>query len=688
MKRALHADFETASEVDLKQNGLDRYAKHPSTRVLMLQYAMGDHDVHAWYPHLGPMPAALRAMLLDPEVELHAFNAEFERMIFLHVLGIDIPLERIVCTQAIAASLALPLDLDRVTTDALRLPPEYRKDKRGGALIDLFCKPNRKTKARPQDWNDYNTHPQEWEDFCQYGRQDVIAERKAESVMLRYFSDDDLSEMRRLWVMCQRINERGVPVDMSVVRGGQTIASRTKEVLLEQMIELSGLGNPNSTDQALEWARDRGYPYNNLRKERVQMALEFEAQWMTEECIQFLRLRQMAAKTSVTKLAAMERVVSADGRLRHMFQFRGAARTGRYGGRTVQLQNLARPHRDVAHMLDSARDIVKTGDYEECALVFPSPLDVVSSSIRSALYAPAGKKLVVADLAAIELAVLAWLTGCKFWLEVLRNKLDPYKSFGVHFLRIAYELITKAQRNECKPGALGAGYRLGGGFLREDKNGDLIKTGLWGYAESLGVKLTQAQAAEAVRVYRELSPEIVAFWYDLEAACLDCIRDPKHTPRKVRSLVIDIKAPFLRIRLPSGRRLHYLRPKIQRAKVVSGRDEDGNPITFDTLNMTYQGMIQGSNAWGRIHSHGGKLTENVVQAIALDVLNEGMEIAEEQDFETILHVHDEIGTLCDEGDEDHSLDKLIQCMVGKTKPWMEGLPLAAAGYEAPYYRKD
>jgi DNA polymerase len=691
VKACLHHDFETRSKVDLVREGLDRYARDPSTRVLMLQYALDEHDVHAWYPHLGPMPPKLRAILDDPEVTLHAFNAEFERMIFLHVLKIDIPLERIVCTQAMAATLSLPLDLARVTDDALRLPREYRKDPAGDRLISLFCQPNRVTKKRPWEWNDWTTHPEDWEKFCTYGRQDVVAERKAESIFRKYLTPADIDEMRRLWVMCQVINERGVPVDLEVVRGAQLVAAQTKAVLLEKMVAISGLANPNSPDQVLPWVTERGYGYGNLRKERVANALDEQLPMranLTPECIAFLELRQQAAKTSVTKLDAIMRVVSADGRLRHMFQFRGANRTGRYGGRTVQLQNLARPHKEVAKFLAEAREILRDADYEMCAMIFSSPLDVVSSSIRSCLVAEEGKKLVVADLAAIELAVLAWLTGCKFWLDVLRKKLDPYKSFGVHFLHKAYEELTKQERTDSKPGALGSGYRLGGGFLREDKNGDLVKTGLWGYAESLGVKLTQKQAAESVRVYRELSPEVVNFWYALEGAIMSCMRDPEHKPIKLHSLVIDVKAPFLRIRLPSGRRLHYLRPKIQKARVVSGRDEDGNPITFDTLNVTYEGMDQTTKRWCRISSHGGKFTENIVQAIALDVLNSGMEVAEARGFYTILHVHDEIGTMVEEDDEAHCLAKLIECMVHKSAPWMEGIPLSAAGYESAFYRKD
>ena len=678
----LHTDFETRSALELKKVGVEKYAKHPSTRVLMLGFSLGEHGVHQWFPHQGPMPAKLRQLLLDPTVKIVAHNAAFERAVFKHVLGIDIPLERFICTQAMALSLALPADLDQLTGPALKLSSDMQKDREGKKLIDLFCKPNKKTKARPQDWNDWTTHPVEWEKFCRYNRQDVISERKVHSVLSKYLPD--MTETCRLWTLAQRINERGVHIDMEIVHGAQIIATKAKAHFEQRMKEISGLDNPNSVSQVLPWLQQRGYPYNNLRKERVKMALEFKKSEMTKQAISFLEMRQQAAKTSVSKFSAME-CAELCGRLYHMFQFRGAGRTGRFGGRIVQLQNLARPDKQVEPFLREAREILREADYEMCAALFDNPLDVVKSCIRPTICAPEGKKLVVADYSAIELVVLAWLTGCKFWLEVLRKKLDPYKSFGVHFLGKPYDEINKKERNECKPGALGAGYRLGGGFLSEDKNGDITKTGLWGYADSLGVQLTQQQAARAVEVYRELSPEIVNFWYDLEAAVLSTLRDKQ--PRKVRGLVIDVKAPFLRIRLPSGRRLHYCRPKIETRKVRGGTDENGKPKFFDATNMTYEGLNQTTKKWEREATHGGKLTENIVQAIALDILNFGMENAELEGFNVILHVHDEIGAeeFCD--DTEHTIKQLLEA-ISRRPEWAPDLPLAAAGYESPFYKKD
>lgn len=682
MKYQGHLDYETASDVDLKACGLGRYAEDESTRVLMAAYAIGDAPPEIWLPHLEPMPDKLCRMLEDPECELVAHNAAFERAITKHVLGIDVPLERWTCTQAMSHSLALPGDLDRLTT-VLKL--KHRKNKRGKALIKLFCEPNRRTKKNPQEWNDWNTHPDEWSEFVGYCLDDVRAERHAHLVLSRYLPSYR-GESTDLWVLAQKINERGVPVDLGFIEAANSIADKEKEILRRRMTEISGIANVNAPGQVLEWLVARGYPFNNLRKPRVKMALEFHADKMTKAAIDLATMRLQAARTSTTKLVAMMRAACSDGRLRHMFEFRAASRTGRFGGRVVQLQNLARPDKAIEKFLEFARSVLATGDHASTAVYFDNPLDAVTSSIRSAITAPPGYILRVADFAAIELAVLAWWAKSKFWLDVLRQGLDPYKSFGVHFLNKSYDEITKGERFICKPGALGSGYRLGPGFLYEDKNGDVVKSGLWGYAENMGVKLTQEECQRSTTVYRELSPEIVDLWYELDRVVLDVIRDQK--PRKITGgLIVDIRAPFLRIRLPSGRRLHYCHPRVETRKVKSGMDADGNPTYFNATNMTYMGMDQQTKQWVRMTTHGGKLVENVTQAIALDLLNAGMVNAEEDGFTTILHVHDEIGTLERINDSKHSLDALIRSIT-RLPDWAEGLPLNAAGYEAPFYRKD
>lgn len=695
-----HCDFETASEADIDV-GTDNYARHPSTRVLMLNYAFGDGPVKRWEPEDGPLPQEVRDALRNPDVRCVAHNAQFERAIFKHVLKIDVPNRRWLCTMAMCASLALPLDLDGAC-QVVRLPVDEAKDRNGSLLIRIFCKPNRPTKNQPHVWRSKHTDPEKWSDFCAYGERDVVAERALMRVLMRYITD--LDRMQQLWVMGQEINERGVPVDMEIVRGALHIAEVAKQEFRRQMIELSGVSgwNPDSPSQVMAWVRDRGYPYNNLRKSRIELALASDADKakMTKECVEMLKLRLFAAKTSAKKFDAFQRATAADGRVRYMFQFRGAQRTGRYGGRVVQLQNLPRPAKACEPLLPSIREMVREHDYEMLAALFDNPLDAVTSCIRAAITAPEGRVLRVADLSAIELCVLAWLTKCKFWLDVLRQGRDPYKSFGVRLFNKPYEEITKKERNDSKPGALGAGYRLGGGFMSKDKNGDPVKTGLWGYAASLGVPLSRELAQVAVDVYREISPEIVQAWYALEEACTETTKDGK--TRKVLGLVIDVKAPFLRIRLPSGRYLHYCRPKIEKRRFQVGTEivkkPAGDPLRLrfvdvevpkyaEAWNLTYEGQSQETKQWGRIATHGGKLIENIVQAIALDVLNHGIETARARGFDVILHVHDEVGTEAATNDTEHSVDAL--CAALTTPPaWAPDLPLGAAGYESVFYKKD
>lgn len=677
----VHLDYETASEVDIGV-GTYNYATHPSTRVLMASYAFDDEDVQQWFPHLGPMPQRLRDALANQLVTVCAHNAKFERAITRHVLRIDVPLERWLCTQAMAASCGLALDLETVC-EILRLPDELRKMKEGAKLIHVFCKPRTPTKNKPWTWSNWTNEPEKWAVFCSYGRLDVVAERRVYKILKGYLTD--LPRMRELWCMGERINERGVPVDLEMVRGALEIAEKTKRLAQEEMRALTGLANPNSPSQLLAWARAQGYPNNNLRKSKVELAIADEENGMTKVCRDVLNLRLASAKTSNSKYERLLEATAPDGRVRYMFEFRAASRTGRYGGRVVQMQNLPRPAKYLEKFLAECKQMIRERDYEGIKAIFDDPLVVLSSSIRSAITAPKGRVLTVADLSAIELCVLAWLTKCKFWLDVLKQGLDPYKAFGVHFLRKPYDEITKPERNLCKPGALGAGYRLGGGFPTVDKNGDPAKTGLWSYAEMMGITMTRPQAAEAVRVYREISPEVVQAWYALEEACFETIKDRQ--PRKVLGLVIDVRAPFLRIRLPSGRYLHYCRPKIQNRTFQVGVDEDDKPVYKTALNLTYEGQDQQTKQWVRQATHGGKLMENIVQAIALDVLNHGMQKAIGQGFDVILHVHDEVGTERDIDDEAHNLEALCACLTSQPE-WAPDLPLGAAGYDAPFYRKD
>jgi DNA polymerase len=690
--------------------GVDVYARDPSTRVLMLWVKLDDGEPLVWYPHLRPdMPAKLRAWLLDPNIKIVAHNAAFERLILKHVLKIDLPASRFICTMAMAFSLALPGNLDQLTRDALRLHKDYQKDPRGKALINLFCKPrpkNHVTAKNPREFNDWDSHPAEWAEFCGYGRQDVVAEDKVFRVLRQFFPN--FGEVFELWAFDQDINDEGYPVDLELVHGAIAMAKQWAAMFKAEMIKVSGLKNPNSTQQAQPWLAARGYPFESLRKDRVKLALADFGDKITKEAKDFLALRTASTKTSLKKFDAMLRAVADDGILRYTMQFCGAGRTGRWAGRVVQLQNLPRPVKRVEPHLGYVRQLIRDRDFETLEFLFGNVLDVLVSSIRSAFIAPAGKVLNVCDLSAIELCVIAWITGCKFWLDVLEKKLDPYKAFGVHYLVKPYDEITKDERNECKPAALGCGYRLGGGDLVGEYP-DQKKTGLWAYAESMGVKLSREASHKAVAIYRNLSPEVKQMWYDLENAMRDCIRDKE--PRRVGMFLFDIKPPFLRIRLPSGRHLFYCRPAVKKIVklwpvweidehghpreneygqfIQAVDDKTGEPIwdEQEKWEISYEGVHQTSKKWVRMDTHGGKIIENLVQAIARDILVYGMLKAREAGYNIIGHVHDEIISLDDIDDDSLSTQALEACM-SVVPPWAEGCPLSAHGFRSDFYKKD
>jgi DNA polymerase len=375
----------------------------------------------------------------------------------------------------------------------------------------------------------------------------------------------------------------------------------------------------------------------------------------------------------------------------------GASRTGRWGGRVVQLHNLPRPGKAFEKLMDETRELILAQDLDTLRMAFGRPMDALATCIRSAIKAPPGYKLIVSDLSAIESRVIGWIAGCETLLNVFREGKDTYKAFGVYLFHKPYEEITKEERNLAKPAVLGAGYRLGGGS-EVGKYPDTKKTGLWAYAESMGISMTKDEAHYAVQVFREVYPEIVQLWYDLESAVFEAMRTLK--PQQVgEHLRIDIKAPFLRIRLPSGRYLHYLRPKIEDVRMQTGEVEetyvfekkDGTKETLTRLipqyitrkNLKYEGYDD-NGFWTRISTHGGKLTENIVQAIARDILAEGMDNAAKAGFHIVGSVHDEIIALEPENSP-LTVEDLEHCMTN-LPPWAD-LPLGAEGYEATVYRK-
>jgi DNA polymerase len=410
MQKILWIDFETRSTAELGGKdsvGLYNYATHPSTKVLMMAYKLpGAKEVLLWQPHLGPMPDDLRVALLDPAIQIGAFNSAFERYILQYQLGITLPASRFVDPQVGCRYLSLPSDLDSCCT-ILALPAHLAKDKRGEELIELFSFPHttRKKKGEEQHtyFNDWTSHSQEWAQFGDYCRQDVLAEEE----ILRRLTILDAWPMppfeRKLWEFDQKVNDRGMPVDVDFVQKAHKLALRAKKEALESQNAITELENSNSTTQLLPWVKERGYLYNTLNKNFVDAALKDPDVHLSEECSKVLTARREAASTAYTKLAAILRQVCYDGRLRNQFIYLGSSRCGRWSGSSVQLHNLARPmvlgkcpenpdgyDFESEEVLNDARALVYGENYDELKARYKSVLLVVKCLIRTVFVAPRG----------------------------------------------------------------------------------------------------------------------------------------------------------------------------------------------------------------------------------------------------------------------------------------------------------
>lgn len=733
----LHVDFETSSCISLRDQGLDRYVRDKSTKVLMLAYAFGDGEIELWEPRLGQMPKEL-CRAINSDVTLVAWNSTFERSILREVLKINIPVERFCDPSTFARHLSLPDSLQSVG-DILGLGEEG-KDKEGKRLIDLFCKPHyEKVRPRVTDENvlfdisplelpkpkfvfmDHKTHPEDWEKFKEYCKQDVRTERK----LMHDLEPFKLPEIeKKIWYLDQRINDTGLPVNREFARKAYGLALRSKEEFATILKEKTGVENPNSGDQMLKWLGGQGYTYGSIEKNTVTVALN-DAR-LTPLAREVLTLRAQGAKTSYTKLETLLETLYDDDFLRHQFVYLGAARTGRWAGFGFQFQNQPRPIKEVEDHPERAMELIDAEDYKTIKVEYPSVIGMAVSCVRSAFQAPKGKKLVVCDESAIENRVIGWLSGCQAILQVFHEGRDPYVAFGVKMYNQPYEILLKdkPKRQIAKPAVLAAGFGLGPGVRRvcricgksfgfkdyckkcktnecefqpimsKNKYGDLVKTGLLAYAERMGVKMTPAQAWTAWRAFRRSYPEVVEYWKVLQSAAMQVIVEGGEVRAGVVTFGMTevLGKSVMRITLPSGRNLHYMNPSVTTREMTG---DDGEP--YNNTVIVYDGIGHGvatadkedggqGSKWGPVYTYGGKLCENIVQAIARDVLANAMLLADEAGANIIGHVHDEILVLSDDNPLDFGLEDLKYCM-SVTPSWAEGLPLAAEGFESRVYRK-
>lgn len=697
--RTLAIDFETFCKLNLKTVGLDLYSAHPSCEVLMAAYSIDGGPVQHWDKTANPrMPRDLHAALHDERYEIWAFNAQFERMILNRVLRIFPAIRRFRCTMVLAYMHSYTGTLDQIGERA-GLAADKQKSDTGKKLIGMFSSPQAVTQNNPHSRFTSETHPIEWRMFCEYNVQDVVAETALKTRLDRPQYPIPAREWD-FYALDQEINDRGLPIDRLFVERALDMAERRKDELITVMRRKTGLGNPGSVSQLLPWVRERGYPFPDMQKLSVQKVLTADAgrrsgelkekkgelfPTLTDDCVEVLKLRLQQSRTTPSKYNALLAAMGADSRMRFVFQFAGAARTARFAGRRFQPQNMTTMRLggdESTHekVMTICTDAIRRGDYEAVQLLRAEPLDALAGLVRSSVRPKKGKKLIVCDLSSIESVVIGWVSGCERLLNVFRDGRDAYKDFATELFGVPYVEVTSDQRKKAKPATLGAGYRLGGGDIRDGK-----KTGMWGYAENMKVDMTRKEAHKAVATFRRVYKEIPKTWYALEEAIMRTIRS--HATTSVGPVSFSYAKPYLVCHLPSGRNIYYLKPRINKVRFHWVDKDTGEKKSTLKEQISYMGKSQNGNAWRRIDSHGGKFIENVVQAIARDILREGLMRAKRFGFTIIGHVHDEI--ICEEtiGDTRYTLENLRLCMT-KAIRWAVGMPLGAAGFEGLFYRKD
>ena len=663
--KTISIDIETFSGNDLAKCGVYKYAESPDFEILLFGCSVDGGEVQVLDLANGETisPEILEA-LTDDAVLKWAFNANFERVClsrYLRDMGASLdPFadnhhsvavlgkakylnpESWRCSMVWSAYMGMPLSLEGA---GAVLGLEKQKLSGGKELIRYFCSPCKSTATNGHRTRNLPLHaPDKWAAFKVYNKRDVEAEMSIQEKLSKFSVPDSVWEDYRL---DQEINDRGVMLDMTLVRRAIEADARSKAELTRLMREITELDNPNSVAQMKQWLRDNGLETDTLGKKVVAELLKTAP----EPLGRVLLLRQQSAKSSVKKYQAMENAVCADGRTRGMFQFYGANRTGRWAGRLIQMQNLPQNH---IPDLEQARELVKHGDFAALELLYDSVPEVLSELIRTEFVPKAGRKLVVADFSAIEARVIAWLAGEQWRNEVFATHGKIYEASASQMFRVPIDAVTKGSplRQKGKIAELALGY---GGSV-----GALKAMG------ALDMGLEESELQPLVTAWRSANPNIVRLWWDVDRAAMTAVRDK--TTTETHGIRFAYQSGMLFIALPSGRRLCYVKPRI-------GTNQFGSDC------VTYEG-IGGTKKWERLESYGPKFVENIVQATSRDILCYAMQA--QRCCDIVMHVHDEIVI---EADPRMSTKVLCEQM-SRTPPWTEGLLLRADGYDCPFYKKD
>lgn len=645
----LGIDIETYSSYDLKSCGVYRYTEAPDFTILLFAYSVDGGPVTCCDFAMGEtLPAEITAALQDPAVIKTAFNAAFERICISRYFNWKtLPPEQWRCTMVRAARMGLPLSLGQCG-EVLRL--EDGKMKEGAALIRYFSIPNRGKRHLPAD------APERWEIFKKYNIRDVEVEQ-AILAKVRRLEAPEFDE--KLYAIDQRINDRGVLLDRKLAENATRFDTEYKAQLLEEAKRLTGMENPNSPAQIKQYLREKcGVSVDSLNKKSLEDVEGLVATYPKARRV--LELRREMGKTSNSKYPAMLDCVCNDGRMHGLLQFYGAMRTGRWAGRLVQLQNLPQNH---LPDLDYARQLVKAGDLDDFELNYTNPTYTLSELIRTALIAKPGCTFHVCDFSAIEARVIAWLAGENWVLDVFRSGGDVYCATAEQMFHCKVE--KHGENAELRPKGKIAVLALGyGGGVNALENMGGSRMGL-----------TEKEEKDIVLRWRDANPNIVRFWATVEAAAIRAIKTGESTTIN-RGIEVSYRWGMLLITLSSGRTICYPRASIG--------IEHNDSWRGDHEIIEYEGLNQLTKKWGKIRTYGGKLTENIVQATARDILGTVIIRAEENGLPIVFHVHDEIIVEASEG---QSLSD-VEALFSNPIDWCKDLPLYGAGYTTPYYLKD
>lgn len=658
MQHHLSIDIETKSSVDITKAGAYRYAQSEDFEILLFACKYDEEDVQLVDLTAGEsIPEWILTALMNPNVIKHAYNAAFE-WYCLNTAGYRTPLEQWNCTMIHGLYCGYTAGLD-ATGKAIGLPQDKQKLSTGKALIRYFCTPCKPTKSNGgRSWNLPKHAPEKWELFREYCKQDVVTENE---ILKRLQAFPVPEEEQRLWRMDILMNAYGVRVDTNLIAGALAIDSHSTECLTAEAFRITGLSNPNSATQLQQWLSGKGVDIPNLQKATVEEYLQRED--LPDDARKILEIRQQLGKTSIKKYVAMDTAKGADDRVRGLTQFYGANRTGRWAGRLVQLQNLPRNY---LKTLDYARNLVKDKNYDGIKLLYGNVPDTLSQLIRTAFIPSDGNKFVVADFSAIEARVIAWLAGEQWVNEVFATHGKIYEATASQMFHVPIEKIAKGNpeyslRQKGKVATLALGYQGG--------TAALIAMG------ALNMGLAEEELPDIVQRWRSANPRIRDLWYAVEQAALTTMQTAQ--PQGIYGLIFRYEGDlvygqsFLTVQLPSGRKLFYPKPFLQENQ-------------FGKMAIHYYTVGQQTRKWEVASTYGGKMTENIVQAIARDCLAETLKSIDRMGLQVVFHVHDEVII---DAPVSITVDEICDLMA-EPIPWAPGLILKGAGFESDYYMKD